>query len=277
MKRNFYIIIFSFLIVSFLSAFQIYYSSGCAYHSGSPADGLNCGNCHAGGLITPSITLIFTPTLGFGNTYNPNTTYTISVLGSGYIKYGFDLEILNSNSSIASSVTDFGIIQTNQSDEYINTPTTGYTYSDITHSASNSTGFDFIWTAPSTGTGYLYCALLGVDNHGNTSGDKVNTKNIILSNAQTNSITESIDDLVIKTFPNPVIEKVVVNYSLLTNTKVLIQLYNSKAQQIQSLINQNQQGEQELLIDLPHHIISEIYYLKIQLGNRVITKKIVSL
>lgn len=273
--------IMAIVIITTMSAFQIYYSSGCQYHTGSPADGLTCNNCHLGGTITPSITISATPAFGAGDTYIPGTTYTISVLGSGYSLYGFDLEILNSQSSIASSVFDFGTLAIPPLGETINTPATGYTYSDIMHTAPRLSVFTVIWTAPASGTGYLYCALLGVNNNGATSGDKGNTKTMTLTSVTANGIVESSEndnaiDLVI--YPNPCFKTINLTYTLKVSTFVKIELFNTDGAKVSDIIEENQDaGQQEIHFDIPSTVSKGTYVVKIGLNDKSISKKVIIL
>lgn len=281
MKNKGFLSIMAIVIITTMSAFQIYYSSGCQYHSGSPADGLTCNNCHIGGTITPSITISSTPSFGAGDTYSPGTTYTISVLGAGYSLYGFDLEILNSQSTIASSVLDFGTLAIPPSGETINTPAPGYTYSDIMHTAPRSSAFTVIWTAPASGTGYLYCALLGVNNNGATSGDKGNTKTMTLTSATANGIFESsekdhISGLAI--YPNPCINVINLAYTLKVSAFVHIELFNIDGAKVSDIIGENQDaGQQEIHFDIPSTSPKGTYVVKINLNDKSISKKVIIL
>jgi len=281
MKNKGLLSIMAIVIITTMSAFQIYYSSGCQYHTGSPADGLTCNNCHLGGATTPSITIVATPAFGAGDTYLPGTTYTISVLGSGYSLYGFDLEILNSQSSVASSVLDFGTLAIPPLGETINTPAPGYTYSDITHTAPRSSAFTVIWTAPASGTGYLYCALLGVNNNGATSGDKGNTKMMTLTSATANGINESsengpVSDLAI--YPNPCIKTINLTYTLKESAFVHLVLFNIDGDKVVDIAEENQDaGQQEIHFDVPSTATKGTYIVKIDLNDKSISKKVVLL
>ena len=165
------------------SAFSVLHSSGMTLHTGSPYDGATCSSCHSGGSTTPTVTITANPAFGTGNTYTPGTAYTVSVNCSGtYPKYGFDLEILNSTSSTSAlDAGTFGTIVTSNCKKVV---TSGQP-TNITHTvasgSSNAATFSFHWTAPNSGTAYLYCAGLGVNNNGSTSGDKVKTASLTLT------------------------------------------------------------------------------------------------
>ena len=281
MKSKGILSIIAIVVITTMSAFQIYYSSGCQYHTGSPADGLTCNNCHLGGTITPSITISATPAFGTGDTYLPGTTYTISVLGTGYSLYGFDLEILNSQSSIASSVLDFGALAIPPLGETINTPAPGYTYSDIMHTSPRSSAFTVIWTAPASGTGYLFCALLGVNNNGATSGDKGNTKTITLTSATANGIAESSEndngiDLAI--YPNPCIKTIDLTYNLKKSTFIHVELFNLDGAKVSDIIGENQDaGQHEIHFYIPSTASKGTYVIRIDLNDKSSYKKVIIL
>jgi hypothetical protein len=278
MKKSLIIFLVSVITITLMSAFSIYYTSGCPYHSGSPADGLTCASCHAGGAITPSVTISSIPAMGIENKYIPGTTYTLSIAGSGYAFYGFDLEILNSQSSNASTALDFGTITSITPDEAVNTPLPGFTYSDIMHTSPKSGSFTAVWTAPSSGTGYLYCALLGINNNGNTSGDKCCITSMTLSPSTTSSISEHIetDDLInISVYPNPSIEKITISYNLKQASTLNIELLNDVGAKVADIINEKQnQGKQEINFIFPRHLQQGIYFIKIDMNKNSTIKKI---
>lgn len=165
------------------SGFGVASSNGYAYATGSPSDGGTCSGCHSGGSATTTATISASPAWGgSGNnlTYTPGTTYTITIQEAGYTKYGFDIEIMNSNS--ASATTDAGTMSVLNS-TYSKLNGTGPT--NITHKTPipNTTNITLKWVAPASGTAYLYAAVLGVNGNGSTSGDKVTNKAFILTPA----------------------------------------------------------------------------------------------
>jgi len=266
------------LIVLLLSAFEVLYTSGCPYHTGSPADGLTCNACHSGGLITPTISITTNPVLFSGNLYSPGTTYTISVSGNGYPFYGFDFEILNSQSSLASSVLDFGNLNTISPSETINSPAPGWTYSDIMHSAPKASSFNFIWTAPLSGTGYLYCALLGVNNNGSTSGDHPAFKTMTLSPVMATSISEknASDSLInFSIFPNPCIDHITINYNINSKANIQIALFDNNGSKVLDIINEEKnKGIYELKFNIPFNLSKGLYFLKMEANGIVKSEKL---
>jgi hypothetical protein len=269
------------MIITFLSAFEIYYTNGCPYHSGSPADGLSCASCHIGGTNTPSVTISSIPSFGVGNTYVPGTTYTISVMGQGYSLFGFDLEILDSPSNISNSVFDFGTITSISPDETVNTPSMGmgYTYSDIMHTAPKSSPFTFEWTAPSNGIGYLYCALLGINNNGSTSGDKSCVTSMTLNPISSTDINELKDDLNaldISIYPNPCFDFLNITYKVEAAKTVDIELLNFSGIKLLDIYHgENINGQQNIQYPISQYISKGTYTLKINIDNHFLTRKVI--
>lgn len=151
------------------------HNSGVTYCTGSPFDGSTCSGCHNGGATTPTATITAVPAFGTGNTYTPGTAYVVSVNCSGsYPDYGFDLEILNSTSS--TSALDAGtcgtVVTSNCKKMTSSGQPTNYVQTSRSGTANAAT-FSFNWTAPSSGSAYIYCTVLGVNANGSTSGDKV--------------------------------------------------------------------------------------------------------
>ena len=170
------------------SGFGVASSSGIAYYTGSPTDGGTCSGCHRNGTATPAGSITASPAFGgSGNnlTYVPGTTYTITVVqtNSSYPDYGFDMEIMNTNSS--SGTTDAGTMTA-----IANCKNNGTGPTNITHKAriATNTGATIKWVAPSSGTAYLYAAILGVNADGGTSGDKVMNFAYVLTPAATTQV-----------------------------------------------------------------------------------------
>ena len=168
----------------FSSAFTIVNSSGIAYETGSPSDGGYCKSCHSGGSATTVPVITASPAFGGSGTaltYVPGTTYTISINETGYPYYGFDIEIMNSNS--ASATTDAGTMTAIANCKNNGTGPTNVTHKSTIATATKAT---IKWVAPASGTAYLYAAILGANGDGNTSGDKAITVADVLTPAAAN-------------------------------------------------------------------------------------------
>jgi len=169
------------------SGFTVVNSSGIAYYTNSPSDGATCNSCHSGGSATTTGSVTASPAFGGSGTnltYVPNTTYTITVKESGYPDWGFDVEIMNTNS--ASGTTNAGTMTAISTNCKLN----GTGPTNITHNATiaTATTATFKWVAPASGTAYLYAAINGVNNNGSTSGDKVMNIAYVLTPAATTPV-----------------------------------------------------------------------------------------
>src|SRR5665213_922675 len=77
-----------------------HHASGMDQYTDSPPDGPgDCTGCHSGGSATPTFTLTPSPAFGAGNTFIPGTKYTFTLKLTGYVDFGFDLEIINGQAS----------------------------------------------------------------------------------------------------------------------------------------------------------------------------------
>ncbi|MGZ3866422.1 MAG: PKD domain-containing protein, partial [Bacteroidia bacterium] len=171
--------------ILFLSGAAVINSTGYAYATGSPSDGMDCSSCHSGGATLTTATITASPAFGgSGNnlTYTPGATYTVTVKEGGYSLFGFDVEIMNSNSS--SATTNAGTMTA-----LANCAINGTGPTNITHTSPISSGSSatFKWVAPASGNAYLYCSVNGVNGNGRTTGDNVKLVSYTLTPASTGS------------------------------------------------------------------------------------------
>ncbi|MGZ3900773.1 MAG: choice-of-anchor V domain-containing protein [Bacteroidia bacterium] len=281
MKKSVLISSLSVVAITLLSAFDIVNSNGYSGGTGAPADGGvagSCAGCHSGGASVPVVTISSVPALAAGNKYTPGTTYTFSILGSGYTKYGFDFEILNSQSSTPTSVNDFGTFGPAPSGEAKNNPIPSYPYTDIMHTTPRATAFTVVWTAPASGTGYLYCAVLGANMNGATSGDKVSLNSMTLTPAVASGIAKTDAEnnaLNLSIYPNPCTEKINLSYQLATSATVKADLFNISGSKVAEIFNSKQEpGSQEINFIIPSEMPKGNYFLKMEINDKIITKKI---
>jgi len=264
-----------------ISAFTVFNSplldpSGKTFQTGSPYDKSDCSMCHSGGATTPSVTITSVPAFDGGNTYVAGTTYTVNVICSGsYPKYGFDLEILNSNTTTAADAGTFGAVVTSNCKKV---PTSGKP-TNITHTAptgtSNAAVFSFTWTAPATGTAYLYCCINGVNGTGTSSGDKPKTTSLVLTQ-NTSGVTLLEQNVFnVNVFPNPANDHTTLSYSLAENADVKIELYDISGKKELDVLNEKQNsGEYRELINLAG-LKSGIYLAVIKTDGRASTQKLI--
>jgi len=245
-------------------------SSGINGRTQSPNDLLtnpnSCEGCHGGGSATPTITLNASPAFGVGNTYVAGTTYTISYKVSGYSKFGFNLEINNGNSS---SATAAGTLSAGTSTQIFS--------NEVLHTSpilsSNFATFD--WTAPTSGTVYLYSTGLGVNDANGNNGDKQAFYNLVLTPASL-SISETVlKSENVKIYPNPSKDNAIVNYTLSNQTHISINITDLNGKIVSTPINEEaSEGAYSKKLELSG-LNAGTYFVKINTDDNTITKKLV--
>ncbi|HXU27151.1 MAG TPA: choice-of-anchor V domain-containing protein [Bacteroidia bacterium] len=271
-----------------LSASTVINAAGTYAWSGSPVDGGTsggtCSSCHNGGSATPTVSVSASPAFGgTGNnvTYTPGATYTISVTAGGtYSKYGFNCEIINSQSATTTSVTDFGTfgaaVGTN-TQIFPASGNQGYPTS-ASHSGPAAAGaFKFKWTAPASGTGYIYADVLGCNNNNQTTGDKTSAVASLTltaaSGAGINTHAENVNSLSV--FPNPATDNVRITYTLKERATVSIKLYNLSGDLVADLLNSTQDvGIQSNDAHLPNGLAKGLYMVKLMVNGQQSTQKL---
>lgn len=245
-------------------------SSGISGRTQSPSDLLNnpnsCEGCHSGGSTIPTINLTANPAFGPGNTYVPGTNYTITYTVTGYPYYGFDLEIDNGNTSTSTA------LGTLSKGTY-----TKISSSEVLHTLPIPIGSSatFNWTAPNSGTAYLYSTALGVNGTGNTSGDKQAFYNLVLTPTSLGIEEVIIQNNDIKIFPNPSKESAIIYYFVNKNTHIKIDITDLNGKVLSSQIDEEaSKGLQTKQLDLSN-LNASTYFVKITSDNQIVTKKIV--
>lgn len=156
-----------------------------AGHSGSPADGKNCTACHFG--TAEAKTNIITSDIP-GTGYVPGNTYTITVTlnNAGTSRFGFQLSPQNNAGTMlgtwGANTTETQVISGKWA----------------THKLASTSGTDtktwtLQWTAPSAGTGDVtfYGAFNIANGDNTTSGDKIWTSSLTVSEQGANSLKEA--------------------------------------------------------------------------------------
>ena len=245
-------------------------SSGINGRTQSPHDLLSnpnsCEGCHGGGSATPTITLNASPAFGPGNTYVAGTTYTISYKVSGYSKFGFNLEINNGNSS---SATAAGTLTAGTSTQIFS--------NEVLHTSPilSSNFATFQWTAPSSGTVYLYSTGLGVNNSNGDSGDKQAFYNMVLTPAPLSISENTININEVNVYPNPSKDKVTINYSLLKHSHVTINITDLNGKIVSTQVNEEAtEGSYSKKLELSG-LNAGTYFVKIKSDDQIVTKKLV--
>ncbi|HET7818172.1 MAG TPA: T9SS type A sorting domain-containing protein [Bacteroidia bacterium] len=278
MNKILLIILTTSILVS-ISAFTVLSSAGYRERTGSPIDGKDCSECHSGGSTKPIVNINSSPGFGTNNTYISGGTYTINVVCSGnYPKYGFGLEILNSNTKTAG---DAGILDTsitNCKKSSVAGRPTNILHAGLTGN-NNSTTFSFRWKAPLSGNAYVYYCVVGANNNGMSSGDEVVTSSLILT-ADVSSASEIKNTFYdISLFPNPTHSFVYLNYYLNETTDLHVEILNIEGKKTAFLHYETQlKGEHRKKIDIAKlDLPAGIYWISISSDNYRVTKKLLIL
>ena len=276
------------LAILVLSASTVIQSAGTYGWTGSPVDGGvgsggQCSSCHNGGTSgVPTASVTSNPAFGgsgSNQTYVPGTTYTITIAPVGsYPYYGFNCEIINSQSATTSAVSTFGTFGAAVSSNCKIIPFTNTTPYPIcaSHNQRSASPFSFQWTAPASGTGYLYADVNGVNGNGATSGDQVSGVITFTLTAALNGIDSyQAADINLHIFPNPASDFIRLSYAVKEPGNVSVKLFNLNGELIADLFHEAQEaGLQNKSIQLPSGISKGVYLLKMSMNGKQVTEKI---
>ncbi len=240
-------------------------SGGITGRTGSPGEG-TCSGCHGGGSGPTTVSLSASPSFTTGQ-FAPGQTYTITltVINSAFSKFGFNAEILDPSNTNAGNISA-GLSGV----QVINA-----TRKNVTHTAPKSgTGsapFQFVWTAPSTGTAIVYVAGNAVDGTGGTGGDAGGNTSFVLTANSSIGINEAVSSGVsgLNVYPNPVRSEFRISYNLIESGNVKAALYNLQGQEIAEITNEDQHiGLQTVNAQLPPDLAKGVYFVKISVDGR---------
>ena len=251
------ILLFVFVFINHNNA--VSYTDGSpAGYAGSPGDGKNCVTCHGGGAsnITDWITSDI-PETG----YIAGNTYTITVTVTGLGNKGFQVSSQNISGVLKGTLiagTDSKLVG---SGKYI---------TQNSASSSNPKTWTFQWTAPVTGTG-------DVTFYGAFTVSKPVTKlSTLLVHENTNVGINEISINEFNIFPNPVKDIFEVNYHLICNSDVEINLYSIDGKKISSLFKGKQDsGNQSQQFNVKEKITTGIYFVEFIISDKYTVEKIV--
>lgn len=253
--------------------------NGKAGYTNSPSEG-NCTSCHNSFAVnsgTGSTTLLSNiPATG----YVPGTTYnmTLRVKQTSRSLFGLGLEALTSTNQNAGTL----VITNSAKTRLANATVSGVSRKNVTHqlnggASQDSMLFTFNWTAPAAGTGAVkfYYSGMAANGTGSTSGDYVYTGNTTFAEYDNTAIGEAITNIKsFNIFPNPVKERVNVNYSLTSASEVTISVYSLEGKLVKVLAKTSKPaGNVEDSFPLGAGLAKGTYLLELRTEAGVSTQK----
>lgn len=237
-----------------------------AGNTGSPADNGSCGTspaCHnnPNPINNPSLLVSSIPTAG----YTPGATYTFIVSFSGTGNKGFQVSPQRTNGQYMGTL--------------INTTTSGSARTQIvgtkyiTHGIAQSganASWTFNWTAPAAGSGPVtfYGAYIAgrFGTHGKTA--------VTYQENLSSSVNEIAKNNRLTIFPNPVSDKINLNFNLDANQMVRINVFDITGKNMMKLYEgQESAGEHTKSFDLADRLNAGMYFVTLEKGVKKLTQK----
>jgi hypothetical protein len=237
-----------------------------AGNTGSPADNGSCGTspaCHnnANPITSNSLLVSSIPAAG----YTPGATYTFIVSFSGTGNKGFQVSPQRTNGQYMGTL--------------INTTTSGSGRTQIvgtkyiTHGIAQSVAsasWTFNWTAPAAGSGAVTFYGAYVSGRFGTHGKTAVTYQENLSS----SVNETAKLNRLSIFPNPVTDKINLNFTLESNQMVRINVFDITGKSMIKLFDgQESQGEHTKSFDLSERLNTGMYFITLEKGDKKLTQK----
>jgi len=231
-----------------------------AYANDPAGSNKNCTQCHGGSATT--VTGWITSNIPAGG-YVPATAYTITATctGTGGNK-GFEVSPQSSTGAFLGTMvagTGTGLTGSNH---YMRSTGSGIT--------TNPKSWTFTWTAPATGLGPVTFYGAFAIGTGNTY---ITSYTVTESSVGINELSSSSNFSI---YPNPVKEKLNVNYFISTDSKVQFNVYSLDGKKIVTLGEKNQSAgtycEQFNVKDI---LASGIYVVELKINDKSTMEKIV--
>lgn len=234
-----------------------------AAKTGAPGEG-NCTDCHSGSTMSSDGVVFFT--LGGGPGYMLGTTYPITVSTLSGTKNGFELTILDADENFA------GSFSAGPGTNIASAGGVDY----IRHSTSDEISWTFDWTAPDTDMGELtaYYAVNISNNSGSTFGDEIfiGNNSIPLFGV---GIEENELDQAYKIFYNSQTSELNLNYSLLKESKVVLNIQDLSGKLIEYYdFGYQNSGDYAEQLTVTNVETGGIYILSLFINNQVFNRKV---
>ncbi len=254
------IILIGLSVVLVFSNFVTYQGGSPAGYSGSPADAMDCSDCH-GGSATSATGILSSDIPVAGYTAGANYTITVTLAGSG--KKGFEVSPQNSAGTLLGTLTAGSGTTLKGSGKY------------ITQSSAVTTSpavWTFTWTAPASGTGTVtFYGAFAIT----TSTTKVSTMVVNESSASVSDNNNPSTSFV--TFPNPVTNQININYFVKEAGYVSLQLFDLNGRLIKDILSENNSstGNKNTVFYAGNNLKSGVYFLRFTNENIIETRKII--
>ena len=247
----------TFLLTSFGGSNGKYAGGAPAGYTGSPGDGKNCTQCHNGSAA--NVTDWITSDIDTSG-YMPDSIYNITVTVTGNGDKGFEVAPQALSGSLLGTLIAGSGSKLVGSGQYV---------TQTNSSNSNPKIWTFQWIAPAAGTGNVtfYGAFTVSEN-----STKLSTMTV------EENIATSVPEFTLSGFelyPNPVIDKVHLSFSIDKGTDMKICIYDLSGHLVSKLHEGfTEKGNHSFPVDLSS-ATSGIYVLNLQTVNKQLTLKII--
>lgn len=265
--------IFSLSIISLAFNTVKRHNSGEVGATGSPGEG-TCSGCHGGGAAGTTISVTASPAFT-NNTYDPGSTYTITltVANSSQGAFGFDCEILNSSNTNAGTMANpgSGAALANAFNGRRNV------FHTSKKSGTGSASWTFEWTPPVSGDVTFYIAGNAVNSNNSTSGDSPSSTSFTLGNSIGTGLNTSLSkgNIQINIYPNPASELICVNYLLTQKSRIKTELIDISGKTVKVLMDEDADaGAQSKILSI-NGINSGVYFIKVNSDGVKVSQKLI--
>ncbi len=267
-------------------------ATGYAGYTASPGEA-TCsgnGNCHVGGSSAVSgITITSSPAFSLNANsdpeYLPDSIYqiTITASASGFTRYGFGCEILNSSNTNAGNIQNPG--SGVKFLTYIGRKNAVHSTTKL--AATGVATFTFKWLAPASGIGdaTIYAIANAVDGNNAKSNDFVLSPQSMLvvegtppppppDTTGVKEINSSVSQ--ISVFPNPATDITTISYYLKQNQTIKIDLISINGTVVKQLYNQEETpGFHSQILNL-QGVASGVYFIKTSANQQKVSQKLIT-
>ena len=231
----------------------------------SPADALNCTQCHSGTINSGNGTSGITSDIPVGG-YVPGQTYTINgAIGElGINKFGFEMTAENAGGAKTGTFVLTDAVRT----KFVNSnAAVSHTSTGSAALTASGTTWSFDWTAPAAGAGDVtfYGAFNAVNSNSSTSGDQVYTTTLIASEDLATGVSETVIASTFNVYPNPV----KTSFEVSSDKNIgSVNVFDLQGKQVAS---NNSQSSKVNVENLP----AGMYIVNVEIDGKVISKKLI--